>query len=207
MSPKEQTSSDPTEGVPFILRLTGARPLLVHNGRLANPLDPYVRSMKEYTGKRRKTDEDYRQMLYIEARGGVYEADENPDLLGMPDVNVWRSLFDAAKAFKRGMDIKRALICEMRTPPLLVDGAEAKIEEFLAAGPEHIDYRPVRIGTSKSMRARALIEHWSSTHEFILLTDVIDPRDMIPIVERAGRLVGLGDWRPMFGAFTAEILS
>lgn len=205
MSSKQPT----TEGTeqPFVVRLTGTRPLLMHNGRLANPLDPYVRSMKEYTGKRRKTDEDYRQMLYIEARGGVYEADENPDLLGMPDVNVWRCLFDAAKAFKRGMDIKRALICEMRTPSLLVDGAEAKIEEFLATSPDHIDYRPVRIGTSKSMRARALIENWSSTHEFILLTDVIDARDMVPIVERAGRLVGLGDWRPMFGAFTAEILS
>ena len=46
---------------------------------------------------------------------------------------------------------------------------------------------------------------WETTHYFELLDDVIDPRDLAPIFERAGRLVGVGDWRPKFGRYEVTI--
>lgn len=184
------------------LTLTGQRPLLMHNGRLANPIDPWTRQLKAITGKRRKTDEDLIAMMRVEARGGAYETADG--LLAMPSENVWRALYDAAKAFKRGEDIKRGLVTDGSVVPLFIDGKSVDVDEFLSV-PEHIDYRPVRVQRAKTMRARPLVEGWSCRHEFELLADVIDPRDLVPIVERAGRLVGLGDYRPTYGTFTTEI--
>lgn len=184
------------------LHLSGLRPMLQHNGRLANPIDPHARAVAALTAKRKKTDEDLIAIMQTEARGGVYETTDG--LLGFPTQGVWRCIYDAAKAYKRGEDIKRALGAEDITEPLLVDGATVSVDEFLAK-PDNIDYRPVKIMNRKTMRARPVVRGWATTHHFELLEDVIDPRDLAPIIERAGRLVGLGDWRPTYGTFVAEV--
>lgn len=184
------------------LTLTGQRPLLMHNGRLANPLDQYTRELKALTGKRKKTDEDLIAIMRVEARGSAYETSDG--LLGMPDQNVWRCIYDAAKAYKRGEDIKRALLASDGVEPLFIAGAHVTADEF-CSNPANIDYRPVAVQRNKTMRARTLARDWSSVHHFELLEDVIDPRDLAPILERAGRLVGLGDWRPTYGTFSAAV--
>lgn len=186
----------------FTIHLTGVRPMLHHNGRLANPIDPYTRALKELTAKRKKTDEDLILIMQAEARAAVYETAEG--FVGLPTGNVWRSVKDAATAFKRGKDMERALIGSPDVEPLLIHGEKWTVEDFLA-DPNNIDYRPVAVNRARTMRARPIVRGWSCTHTFELLEDVIDPRDMAPILERAGRLVGVGDWRPMFGTFTTEV--
>lgn len=186
----------------LVLSLTGSRPMLQHNGRLANPIDPYTRALKELTAIRKKTDEVLAAIMQAEARGAAYETPEG--LLGFPTANVWRCIYDAAKAFKRGEDIKRSLTHDPVVEPLLVDGGKVMVDEFLT--PATIDYRPVAVNRAKTMRARPIIEHWSCIHTFDLLEDIIDPRDMQPILDRAGRVVGLGDWRPIYGAFNWDVI-
>lgn len=184
--------------------VTGTRPLIEHNGRLANPLDPWTRALKEITSKRKKTDEDLAAIMQIESRGACWET--NDGLLGVLNGALWSCIFEAAKAFKRGMDIKRAFIADPGTEPLRIDGEHVSCDEWLK-DPEHIDYRSVALRGNRTMRARPIIPlGWASTHRFELLTDVIDPRDLIPILERAGRLVGLGEMRPTYGAFTIELI-
>ena len=90
--------------------------------------------------------------------------------------------------------------------PLLVDGKTVTCDAYVADYGKNVDYRPVRVQTSRTMRARPLVAAgWKTTHQFELLTDVIEPRNLEPVIERAGRLCGLGDWRPIYGAFTTEI--
>ena len=55
----------------LIIKLTGQRPLLMHNGRLANPMDKYTREISTISGKRSKTDEDRREDF-----DNVYDFDE-----------------------------------------------------------------------------------------------------------------------------------
>lgn len=184
------------------LKLTGLRPMLQHNGRLANPLDPHTRALAALTSKRKKTDEDLIIIMQTESRGACWETADGK--LGLPTANVWRCIYDAAKAYKLGEDVKRALSFEDVTEPLLVDGQEVSCEEFLT--PENIDYRPVKIMGRKTMRARPRVRKWSSIHMLSLLEDVMDPRDLVPVLQRAGRLVGIGDWRPIYGTFEVEVI-
>jgi hypothetical protein len=185
------------------LEMTGTRPMLQHNGRLSNPLDEHTQALKALQGKRKKTDEDLIALMMAEARAGFWETPDG--LVGVPSAAVWRCLFDAAKAFRMGQDVKRALVFSDVVEPLLIDGKETTCDDYLKQSGKTIDYRPVKVQTSRVMRARPLIpEGWKTTHRFELLTDVIEPRDLEPVIERAGRLCGLGDWRPTYGTFTTE---
>jgi hypothetical protein len=40
-----------------------------------------------------------------------------------------------------------------------------------------------------------------------LFDDIINPTDLEKIFVRAGRLIGVGDWRPRFGTFTTRVVS
>lgn len=184
------------------ITLTGAKPMLLHNIRLANPLDPYTQKLKEFTAKRKKTDEDLAEIMWWEARGSAYETPEG--FLGLPADNLWRSLYDAATAFKQGANLKRALIPATDVAPILVAGDKVYVDDHLKAG--NIDTRAVQVSRARTMRSRPIVNPpWTVTHRFELLSDIIDPRDLTPIVDRAGRVVGIGDYRPRFGTFTAIV--
>ena len=73
----------------FRLKVRGTKPLMVHNIRLANPLDPWTKALKELTGdrKRRNTDEGRLLILRTEARGAIYETEDG--LVGMPMDNIF----------------------------------------------------------------------------------------------------------------------
>ena len=183
--------------------LTGTTPLILHNGRLANPLDPNTRALKALTSKRAKTDDDIGAMIEAEARGAIYETPD--DEVGLPDANVWRSIQEAAKAYKRGADVSRAVIYDPEhIAPILIDGASVTVDDFLK-DPAHIDYRPVGINGRTVMRARPKIESWSSSHDFEVYTDIVMVEDLVMFAERAGRLQAVGDHRPQYGRFTATV--
>jgi hypothetical protein len=74
--------------------LTGTHPMLMHNGRLANPIDPWTRQLKALTSKRKKTDEDILQIAQVEARAGCWETVDG--MLGVPSAAVWRCFYDAS---------------------------------------------------------------------------------------------------------------
>lgn len=183
--------------------VTGMRDLLQHNGRLADALNPYTRRLRKLTSKRQKTDDDLAEIMHVEARGSCWETDDG--LLGVPNAAVWRCIYDAAKGFKRGEHIKRALLLDDITVPLLIGGESVDCDTFLLDG-AHVDYRPVVVQRRKTMRARARVPAgWQSVHRFELLTDELDPGELVPILDRAGRLYGIGDWRPTYGRFSATI--
>jgi len=184
--------------------ITGTQPLLLHNGRLANPLDPHTRALKALTAKRAKTDDDLAALLVTEARGAAYETPEN--LIGLPDANIWRSIQEAAKAYKRGQDVSRAVIYDpVRVAPLVLPpGVTVDVDAYLADG-DHIDYRPVGVNGKTVMRSRPVIREWSTSCEFDVYTDIVMLEDLRVFADRAGRLQGVGDHRPQYGRFNAVV--
>ena len=53
-------------------RLEGIVPLLMHNARLADPLDSASKALAAVTGKRKKTDSDIEKIAELEFKGSLY---------------------------------------------------------------------------------------------------------------------------------------
>jgi hypothetical protein len=192
--------------IKITIELTGKAPLLPRNGRLANPLDPVAQQIAQLAKKKSKTPEDYRQLLPLEAYGGLYETAEH--FIGLPTDNVFTCLVDAAKGFRQGAQLTSALLFDAGTiEPVLVDGLPVDAREFVYNGPgDQLFIRTVVISGRRTLRARAILRSWRTVHTFLLLDDVINPEDLRKIFDRAGRLVGLCDWRPRYGTFTTRVV-
>lgn len=191
------------------IKLVGTRPLIMHNGRLANPLDPYAQAVAKIAKKRNKTTEDYAEQARIEARGGMYETEDG--VLGLPTENVWKAIHEAAKAYKLGKDVERALRYAPDVLPITVDGGTHDCDDYLKSmGNGHKDrlyYVPVGVSQRKVMRARPRIATgWEWEGVFTLSTDILEVPKLEPVLERAGKYVGLCERRPTYGTFEASVL-
>jgi hypothetical protein len=74
----------------------------------------------------------------------------------------------------------------------------AGIKSLVAAsGDESFHFRcAVKVGTSKVMRTRPIFNEWSATFTLCMDSEVVDLPTVRQSLEAAGRLVGVGDWRP-----------
>lgn len=190
------------------IEITGTRPMLMHNGRLANPLDRWVKEIKKYTSKRKKTEDDLLTIMKLEARGGLYEIEnkenEDENIIGFPTACVFSSILEAAKSYKLGKSIKKALRYKEINEVLFINGEKRKSKEFLNDS-DNIDYRMVRVTQNKILRARPLIKgEWKTTHTFELDEEILDIEELIKILKYAGSYVGLGDNRPTYGTFEVK---
>lgn len=179
-------------------RLTGVAPLIVHNGQLANPLNPYSKETKKISGKRNKTDADFEQMARLEFQGGLYWSKDGPVL--PPDM-FDSMVLAAAKKFKEGPLAKAGCFC-VNTPSIEYDGPRDR--DGLWDDDRFRFVKGVRVGTARVMRTRPWFQEWSVTVRFNVEANTINPARLDEWLHTAGQIVGLGDWRPQYGRFTVE---
>lgn len=185
----------------FRIAITGTQPLLLHNSRLSNPLDPYARRMAEIHGKRKKTTEDYEELARREWLGSLYY---EPDAgIYLPDGNIERALLDSARMSRQGKTIERGVFITTPrntimnvAPDALVKMADDENMRMLAS---------VKVGMQRVMRCRPMLRTWAVEADGVVDETLLDPIELQRIAARAGRLVGLGDWRPRYGRFTAAV--
>jgi hypothetical protein len=184
------------------LRLNGVSPgLLTHNERLASKLDPIARELSAISSKRKKTDDDLAEMARLEFIGGLYVTDDG--LVGLPAWNVFKSLQEGARLNKLGKAVERAVLPIGRDVlPIKHDGPNTA-EAMWAAG--CFDQRSVKVSTSKVTRTRPHFTNWSLDATFAVDTEILRFDEFELIAYNAGRLVGVGDYRPRFGRFDVEI--
>ena len=109
----------------FTLKIEGLAPLLMHNARLANPLDTIVQAKKPIAAKRTKTDDDHALLSKYEFLGGLYiDADAGPYL---PAENIERCIRDAA-AFSRQAESIRRLDIRQKNLQAVVAAAVSKVD-------------------------------------------------------------------------------
>lgn len=189
------------------IMMTGTSTLLMHNQRLADPLDPFAKALKGVSGKRKKTDEDHEEMARIEFEGGLYF---DPDLGPyVPGINVHRSLVEGARITKRGKDVERALLVLDDVCPLAYRGP--RDVGGLYADKSHVSRRSVKVGQSRIPRTRPAFSEWALECDAELDLGLLDFDDVRVIAETAGSLAGLGDYRPSsphggsFGRYQAAV--
>ncbi len=179
-------------------------PLLMHNERLADPIDPYTRWLAELTGKRKKTERDHEEIGRREYIGGGYwMVDEG--ITGkqsgpyIPTWNVIRCLQAGATRFKLGKHVVRGLVPKSEETPLIYDGP-TDVDELWKTGLFH-SRKGVGVGQSRVIRTRPCFSEWKVEVELELDLTILDPETVDYIALSAGKYEGLGDARPRFGRF------
>lgn len=177
--------------------LKGRTPLLMHNERLANPFDPFAKQLKAITDKRKKTDDDFFELMRLQWFGGLYHDEDSG--IHIPGWNALSCFVGGGKLHKLGSAIKRgAVVLEDKTPVIYKGPAEL---EKLFEDKHFVDVRGATVGTKKIMRCRPKFNQWAVKLNVAYDEGAINEEEIRRCVATAGALVGLGDFRPRYGRF------
>lgn len=175
----------------------GVAPLILHNGRLANPLDPFTKSLRELSVKRKKTDADLEELSRREWFGGLYTDEQNRPCI--PGENIEAMLVNALKKQRLGSAGKAGVIVD-GSFPIRYEGPQFATEDLYRDG-RFVDRRMVKIQKIKVLRTRPIFRNWKLEFTVNFLPEILNKAQVVDAVVTAGRLVGLGDFVPKFGRF------
>jgi len=182
--------------------VAGRTGLVMHNGRLADPLDPLAIELSRLTDKRNRTEEEEREISDFEWFAGLYYEKELGTYL--PAENIVRCLRDAATAWKLGEAVYDFVHVATDRIPVQHDGPSdpRKLQKL----PEYRLRKTVKIGRNRTPRTRPIFRTWSMSLDIDLDDADLNLSDFERIVERAGRLEGVGTARKLgFGRFVATL--
>jgi hypothetical protein len=185
------------------VKWSGIRPLVMHNGLMADPTNPMVRRIKEITskGSKKMTDSDYEERDRLEWEAGLYWDSE--DGLIMPSDNIERCVQLGAQKSRIGKDVQAAVFCANTHVPIVYDGPKDK--DKLYDDPRFSLRKGVAVQKSRIIRIRPMIPTgWTMAFDLEFDEGIVNPKNLMKAMTDAGSLVGLGDWRPKFGRFLVE---
>jgi hypothetical protein len=179
---------------------SGGAPLLMHNERLADPLDEATRAIAAISKKRNKTEADHLEISRLEFLGGMYVNGNGPCL---PGWNIIRCLQDAARRHKRGQDVLRGVYPKDEHTDVLYDGPREP-DELWKAGTFALR-KSVGVQRARTMRTRPVFQDWQAELAVEVDSTVFDLDTLRNIWREAGVYVGIGDMRPVYGRFAGTI--
>lgn len=182
-------------------QLTGNAPLIMHNGQLADPMNKWVKLMKQITSKRIKTDADLEEIARIEFFGGLYLNEKGPIL---PAHVIDAVAISGAKKSREGAAAKAGCYCTGHAY-LEYDGPRTAQELW-----EDERFRlSARVGMrgNSIQRMRPIFNEWSAKIELCIEDTLVNPSRVDEWLQAAGTQCGVGDWVPQHGRFTAQRLN
>jgi hypothetical protein len=193
-------------------RLKGITPLLMHNVRLADPLNKFARAIKAIADKGKgKTDADHEEISRLEFFGGAYTDEEERVIV--PGRIAKACLAEGGGFSRLGAPIKRA-VSTVDGPFMVMGAADTatkkaplNINEMWADERERYRLRTaVGVnGGSKTMRTRAHIPEWTVDMTFQYEDTLIKRDGLVQSMDRA-RYQGLMDYRPEYGRFEMSVI-
>jgi hypothetical protein len=133
----------------------------------------------------------------------VYRCDNGN--LGLPGEYLRQSVIGAARfrqdprsPRKSAMDLFKAGVVSL-----------TEVADLGVKDPDYIDRRRVLVQRNAITRERpALREGWQATIDLmVLLPEYVDRTTLIEVLTNAGRLIGVGDFRPTYGRFAVVSFS
>jgi len=197
-------------------RLKGIQPMIMANGRMADPLDPFAKLLHKLAIKKNKVDKDHMDMAHVEWAGCLYHTDGDISFNGVnvifdesmrvivPAENIKRLIRDGAAKSREGKLVKAGVI--IPSDPLLNYGnGPPNINELMKL--HRYSYRK-RVGLrgSSVMRTRPIFRQWSLDLDIEHDSTIIDADKIDTALTTAGHVIGLSDWRPDTGRFIVEKL-
>ncbi len=180
------------------VEMIGRTALLMHNVRLANPLDSVARELKKLSAIRRKTDDIYEQMAHLEFLGGLYISERlGPYLQGNQLHKAW---IEGARLSKNGRQVERGVLIDEYEVPLLYKGP--RTAEELWKDENHRDVSMVRVQSNRLARCRPRFPEWAIETELEIDEEQINLEVFQRIGSDGGRYIGIGDARNIgFGRY------
>ncbi len=177
------------------LRFDGIAPLLMHSGRLADPLDTHAVAIARIASKRMKTAADFGKIAELEWNGGLWLSDGRPSV---PSEAIESCLVAAGKARRIGPKIKAGVTVK--------DSSHIQYEGHSDVSALFSDKRfvhrcGVRVNNKTVIRTRPIFRQWSVVTHVSYLPSMVDRSTMIELACYAGEMIGIGDYRPRFGRF------
>jgi hypothetical protein len=182
------------------LRLTGTRRLVMHCGRLADPLDPITRDLMRLTSKRAKTESDHLEISRVEWHGGLWLNGDRPCI---PREALMATFVGAAKTRRRGEVAKVGLVVDCHAP-LIYDGP-TDMDELWEDGRFKLRVG-VNVRGARCMRTRPAFDNWSVEFDAHYFPSLLSREEVSELYTIAGFMKGIGDWRPQHGNFSVVII-
>jgi hypothetical protein len=182
-------------------KLTSSAPLIMHNGQTADPLNKWSKAIKQISSKRAKTDADYEEMARLEFMAGLYLDESGPII---PAFTVDALVVNGAKKSKEGMTAKSGCFC-LEHAKLEYSGPRTAAELW---DDEQFRFSAiVRVGQARVSRMRPIFREWSAVLTLHVEDTMVNIARVDEWLNAAGTQVGVGDWRPQYGRFTAQRLN
>lgn len=181
-------------------RLTSSAPFLMHNGQTADPTNKYAKMLKQVSSKRLKTDADHEEMARIEFLASLY-MDKNGPVIPANMIDAMTVM--AAKKSKEGQVAKSGCFC-LNVARLDYEGP--RTVEALWADENFRFSAIVRVGMARVARMRPIFRDWSAEVRLHIEPTLVNVARVDEWLRVAGSQIGIGDWRPQYGRFTAERL-
>ena len=179
-------------------QLTSDCPMIVHSGQLADPLNKWTKMLKAVSSKRKKTDADHEEMARIEFLGSLYMGPNGPII---PALNIDGMIINASKKNREGPLAKSGVFCNADAP-LVYDGP--RTAESLYNDEAFRFVAMVRRGTGRVSATRPIFRKWSAVVKMQIEDTIVNPKQVDDWFVIAGTQIGLGDWRPQHGRFSAQ---
>lgn len=180
-------------------KLEGTSPLLMHNPRGMDPLNPLSKAMKRITSKRgnKITEEEYAKIQDIEFELGLYYDDSIGPYV--PAHCLKATIREGAKKTRCGTIVMKALTVIGDKIPLIYDGS--RILDELRKDSAFRDVRPAKVGGT-ILRTRPKFERWELEAEVKYDVGELNFDQVVDFLEVAGEFGGLLDGRIIgFGKF------
>jgi hypothetical protein len=187
------------------IAISGLSPVIMHCGQTADPLNPFAKAMKKCSGKRSKTDDDLAVLSTLEWWAGLYldapaKIAEDFSVSCVPTARlefpahvIDSCLREGARKVKLGKQASAG--CIVTGPAKLTHDGPKNIND-LALNERHSYRTAVKVGQAKVMRNRPIFPVWSASFSVEIDESVIDAEQIMDAMRHAGKLVGIGDWRP-----------
>lgn len=172
-------------------------PLLMHNERMIDSLDPFTKAVAEISKKRGKSESDELELSRREWLGCMYHDEDIGPV--MPVWNIVRSIQNAGKQHKLGASVLRAVVPAQQITPVLYDGPR-DLDEMWKDGRFALR-KAVGVGQKRVMRTRPVFVDWQIEAEIEVDLTQIDPSKIAQLIAEAGRYQAIGDYRPVYGRF------
>jgi len=174
-----------------------------------NPQNPLGQELKKLFAKRHKTEADDKRVAELDFLVKLYLMEVDGQLVPcVPGDNVEGMLVGTggAVANYKGLSKKKGMAGIISVGPFPLEYEGPKDPHELQQTEVFNFWCMVNQSGRRIYKVRPIFREWAANVEVLHNPEVVDRDILIYLMEYAGEMVGLMDWRPKYGAFTVEVL-